>query len=112
MDYISELYKKMIKDYDESIINDITELLETKYGFIVNKNLLTDIFKDYAKIVDENNLKETYTKGDRYKYYKKQFLDELFNLTIHKQMEKPNDLVFIDALYEAFNEMNKEINND
>lgn len=112
MDYIDELYKAMAKHYDEQIINDIAELLLTKYGLNVDKDLLMDVFKDYATVASENGLKETYMPGAIQRHYKKKFLFELGELAIHKMRLRPNDLYFKDALYETYIKLDKENRND
>lgn len=48
-DYINGLVKEMNKNYDKRILDDIAELMETKYGLILNKKLFMQILKEYER---------------------------------------------------------------
>lgn len=48
-DYIDELVKEMNENYDKRILDDIAELMETKYGLILNKKLFMQILKEYER---------------------------------------------------------------
>lgn len=71
-DYFKELRKRMVKDYDNKILEDIADLLRTKYGLEIDKKYYMEAMRRYDatikfEVENENLKKQLIEKDNRIK---------------------------------------------